>query len=77
MLAPKMGLCWRFGDEDYRGGDSVKGPERAFRHARRVQSPSVIPDICNRESMTFSHAGAPEERDKRERPWIPANNLRE
>ena len=66
MLAPKMGLCWRFGDEDYRGGDSVKGPEWALRQRDPsgpsvmpdvFNSPSVIPDIFNRESMFFPCRG--------------------
>ena len=50
MLAPKMGLCSRFGNEDYRGGDSVKGPERALRQ-RDPSGPSVMPDVFNPPSV--------------------------
>ena len=38
--------------------------------------PSVIPDVFNRESMVFPMQCHPK-KDGRERPWIPANNLRE
>ena len=53
-------------------------------HARRFQSPSVMPDIFNRplsfptsligNPRLFPRRGRTNERDKKERHWIPAKN---